>query len=94
MFSKAKDTLSDISDLTEGAADLYKSADRHSPRMKKEITVRSKYYSSHSDTHPVARTLMQLEIDCSLLKLTLVAVGCVLLVWGICSMKAKRRSDG
>ena len=89
MYSKAKDTLADISDMTDGAAKLYKKAKCRSPRMRKEITVRSKYYSSHSEKHPIAESLMQFEVDCNLLKLALIAVGVTVLMWVYCSSRKK-----
>lgn len=90
MCSNIKKTLDDISGLSENAATLTKKATRRSPRMKKEITIRSKYYSPHREKHPVAETLMQLEIDCSLLKLALIAAGCAIMIWAFCKMRKER----
>ena len=91
MYSKARQTLTDISDMAEGAASICKKAERVSPRMKKEISVRSKYYSRDSEKHPAAESLMQLEIDCSLLKLGIIIAGCAVVLWVVCSMRSKKQ---
>ena len=90
MNSNAKDTLADISDMAGNASKLYKKAKCRSPRMKKEITVRSTYYSPHSKKHPTAESLMQIELDCSLLKLALIVIGIAVLMWAFCSLKRKK----
>ncbi len=90
MYNKAKDTLADISDMTEDAAKMYKKAECRSPRMKKEITVRSAYYSPKSEKTNIAQSLMQFEIDCSLLKLALIVLGVAAIMWIFCSAKRKK----
>jgi hypothetical protein len=88
--NKIKRTASDLSEAADAVAQFCERSSSGAPRMKKEITVRSSYYSSKAKKHPCAETLFQLDIDCSLLKLALlIALGAVIL-WVMCSNKRKR----
>ena len=79
------------SDLSE-AAELAQSVGSHAPRMTKNIEVRSSYYSSDKKKHPFASTLLELEIDCSLLKLAVIITVCFIMLWTFCSLKRKHRA--
>ncbi len=81
----------DISEGAYNAKKMYKKAKRLSPSMKKEITVKTQYFSHKKDSRPCAQSLLQFNIDCSLIKLML----CLFLIMCACSlfcmMKRKKR---
>ncbi len=82
-----------VSDLSEAAADtkkMYKKAARLSPRMKKQITVSSQYYTKLSGRSPCAQALFKLDIDCNLLKLMLIVLILMCMLCVIFRTKLKR----
>ncbi len=61
----------DMSDVAKSTQKMYKKAKRRAPSMKKEITVKTQYFSRKCDRHPCAESLFKFDIDCNLLKLAL-----------------------
>ena len=91
MYIKPQQMLSDLSESAEQTKKLYKSACKCAPRMKKEITVKSSYFSGRSGKIPCAESLIKLDIDCNLLKLILVLLACILMLSLYWSMRYKKR---
>lgn len=81
-----------LTDLSE-TAELCERASSRFPRMSKEITMRSSYYSAKGKKHPCAETLLKLEIDCSLLKLGIIIGVGLIVLWTFCSLKRKHRTS-
>ncbi len=90
MYSQAKQAVSDLSEAAEDTRKMYKKAIKRAPRMRKEITVRSTYFSCTSNRHPCAESLFKLDIDCNLLKFILfIFIGmCVL---SLVCMRSRRK---
>ena len=80
MQSKTKEMLSDLSEAANESKKLYKKAAKCSPTMRKEISIRSSYFSSHSDKHPCAESLFKLDINCNLVRFILTILVCMILV--------------
>lgn len=91
MYTKPQEMLSDLSESAEQTKKQYKGACKCAPRMKKEITVKSSYFSGRSKKFPCAESLFKLDIDCNLLKLILVLLACMLMLSIYCSMRYKKR---
>ena len=82
-------TKRSLSELSEDAAHVYKKAAKKAPRMYKEITVASKYFSQHSSA-PCVQTYMKMSIDCNLVKLLLLTLLFMLII-AMCNMKRYKR---
>lgn len=80
----------DMTRAAEQTQKMYKKASRLSPRMKKEITVKTQYYSHKCGRHPCAESLLKLDINCNLLKLLLLLIA-VMLVCSLFCMKRKKK---
>ena len=87
MYKQAKRSLSEIS---EDDTHAYKKAVKKSPRMQKEITIASNYFSRCSSS-PCAQTLIKMSIDCNLVKLILMFLICMLALTLYCKRKYKRK---
>ena len=87
MKSKTKCVINDLSE-----AEFIKKANSRAPRMTKEITVCSSYYSSGINKHPCVETMLQLNIDCSILKLGIILAAGFIMLLALCSLKRKRCS--
>ncbi len=61
----------DMSEAAQSTKKLYKKASRRSPSMKKEITVKTQYFSRKCDRHPCAESLFRFDIDCNIMKLVI-----------------------
>lgn len=68
-LNKAKNVLSDVTDETEK---LWKKAENAFPSMKKELTMRSRYYARKGDENPCGETFFKLGCDCGILRLILI----------------------
>lgn len=91
MYTEAKEMLTDLSETADHSKKLYKKATKRAPRMKKEITVKSTYFSGKHSKYPCAESLFKLDIDCNLLKLMIVLLAGMLVLSIYCSMKYKKR---
>ena len=91
MYTQANQMLCDLSETAQSSKKLYKRASKHAPRMKKEITVRSSYFSCGHNKAPCAETLIKLDIDCNLLKLMILLLAGMLVLSLYCSIKHKKR---
>lgn len=85
-----KDVKNSLTELSEDAMHTYKKAKKHAPRMKKEITVSSKYFSD-SSSHACAESLIRLNVDCNLLKLALLLLAGMLILSIYCRIRFKKR---
>lgn len=89
MFSQSKYSADDLSEVTEGAKKLIKKAEKHSPRMTKEIKMTSCNWGGGMRGCPCAKTNFDMHIDCSMVKLAAIIMACILIITVFCAIKKK-----
>ena len=91
MYTEAKEMLTDLSETADHSRKLYKKATKRAPRMRKEITVKSSYFSGKHSKYPCVESLFKVDIDCNLLKLIVALLVGMLILSLCCSMRYKKR---
>ena len=80
--NSAKKELKAAANRTEK---VYRQAKKHFPTMRKEITVKTQYFSKQGSKHPCAETFFKLCIDCNLLKALIIML---ILMMSVCIYRA------
>ena len=89
MNKSNKYTAPDLCEAAHGAKKIIKKADKTLPRMTKEIKMTSRYFGGGVSNNPCAVSQLDIKIDCSVIKLTLIIMTMILGITVFCAMKRK-----